>query len=141
MRLVCGDELRDYLPEIAALIKEKLPTLTGIERMQAIAVVSGTVKAVVLYSDYSPADVQMHVASYSPNWCKRGVLRGLFHYPFEQLRVRRVTAMISKKNKHTRRFVERLGFRLEGVHPEALPDGTAITSYGMLRKDCRWIDG
>jgi RimJ/RimL family protein N-acetyltransferase len=142
MRLVCDpDELRPVLPECADLIREQLPNVYNIDKHTMIAVVDscGRVAALVLYGDYTPENLQMHIASRSPNWCKRGVLRGLFHYPFEQLRVGRVTAIISKSNKHARRFVERIGFRLEGVHPRMMPSGGASCSYGLIKEDCRWL--
>lgn len=139
MRLVCGDALYPYLPQIAVLMQRHLPGIdpTG---AQAIAVVDERVRAVVLYDQCTGANIHMHIASDDPKWCSRKMLRGLFGYPFHQLQVRRVTAMTAKGNKHARRFLERLGFRLEGVHPESLEDGGALCSYGMLKRDCRWID-
>lgn len=142
MRLVCDpDGLREVLDQCVALIQEQLPNVYGIERHTMIAVVDscGEVKALVLYGDFTPENLQMHIASRSPEWCKRGVLRGLFSYPFEQLRVGRVTAIISKSNKHARRFVERIGFRLEGVHPRMMPGGAASCSYGLIKDNCRWL--
>ena len=140
MRLVTGDALYPFLPQIADMIREHLPEVRGIENHQAIAIVSGQdVLAVLLYGNYSPEDVWMHVASISPRWCTRAVLRGIFGYPFNQLRVRRVTALVAKSNKHCRQFIERLGFSHEGTHPESLPNGGATCSYGMTRKHCKWI--
>lgn len=140
MNLVMGDALYPYLPQIADLVREHLPNVQRLEEHQAIAIVSGEVcKAVVLYGDYDPANVQMHVASNDPKWCSRSVLRGLFGYPFNQLRVRRVTALVKKSNRHTRQFLERVGFTHEGTHPQALPDGGTMLSYGMTRNACKWI--
>ena len=138
MRLVCGDGLRPYLPQIAELIRRGIPTFTlDPERTQAIAAVNGqSVCAVVLYDHYRGQDIEMSIASTGPEWCKRGILAGFFDYPFNQLGCGRVTAIIQKKNRLARRFVTRLGFRQEGVHP--YPDETMI-SYGLLRKDCRWL--
>ena len=135
-----GDALYPYLPQLAELIKAQLPDVENIENHQAIAIVSGeVVKAVILYGDYTATNLQMHIASIDPSWCQRGVLRGLFDYPFNQLRVRRVTALIAKKNRKARKFVERIGFVLEGVHPQMLPDGGAVCSHGMTRDKCKWI--
>lgn len=136
-----GDALYPYLPQIAKLIEEQLPEVDNVDQHQAIAIVSGEdVKAVVLYGDYSRTDIRMHIASVDPSWCKKGVLRGCFAYPFNQLRVMRVTAIVPKKNKHARRFNERLGFVHEGTHPRSMPDGSATCSYGMVKEKCRWIN-
>jgi RimJ/RimL family protein N-acetyltransferase len=135
-----GDALYPYLPQVADLIREKLPDFGSVADHQAIAIVSGEIcKAVVLYGDYTPENVYMHIASADPSWCQRGVLRGCFSYPFNQLRVMRVTAIVPKKNKHARRFNERLGFVHEGTHPRSMPDGGATCSYGMVREKCKWI--
>jgi RimJ/RimL family protein N-acetyltransferase len=140
VNLVCGDDIRPFLGQCAELIREQLPDVHNIENHQMIAVEScGEIQALVLYGDYTPENLQMHIASRSPKWCKRGVLRGLFHYPFEQLRVGRVTAITSKGNKRARRFLERLGYRLEGVHPKMLSGGRAGCSYGLIKDDCKWL--
>lgn len=138
MRALCGDALYPFLPQIADLIRTHLSDIEAIERHQAIAVVNGQeVEAVILYGDYTRDDIRMHIASSSPRWCQRGILRALFDFPFGQLRVGRVTAIIQKSNRKARRFVERIGFRLEGVHPR--DGGPTLCSYGMTRASCRWL--
>ena len=138
--LVMGDALYPYLPQIAKMIDDQLPEVENVDQHQAIAIVSGEVaKAVVLYGDYTRFDLRMHIASVDQTWCQRGILRGCFSYPFNQLRVRRVTALVPKKNKHARRFNERLGFVHEGTHPQSMADGGAMCSYGMVREKCKWI--
>lgn len=140
MNLVMGDALYPFLPEIAVLVREQLPEISNIENHEAIAIViGGKVAAVVLYGDYTRENIQMHIASKNKRWCQKRVLRGLFSYPFNQLRVRRVTALIAKRNKTARHFIERIGFQHEGTHPESLPDGGALCSYGMMRKNCKWL--
>lgn len=140
MRLLAGDALYPYLSDIAALIHRDLPGI-DVTQAQAIAVVDETVLAVILYDRFTGADIHMHIASASPKWCNRKVLRGLFRYPFEQLSTRRVTAMTTKSNKVARQFLERLGFRLEGTHPQSGTNGETMCSYGLLRRDCRWVNG
>ena len=141
VRLICADDLRPWLPDIAELVREHPIDIPpqDIASMEAIAAVADRVLAVVFYSHFNGADVQMHITSRDPRWCSRGTLRGFFHYPFEQLRVRRVTAIIRKKNRRARRMNERLGFKLEGVHRQCYPDGATGVSYGMTRDECRWL--
>jgi len=107
---------------------------------RAIGVGDGdNIRGVVVYDTFSSADCNMHVASDgSGRWLTREFLCHAFSYPFIQLRLRRVTAMVPAKNLHALRFDEKLGFVREGYHPHGMPDDDLI-SLGMLRKNCRFI--
>lgn len=99
----------------------------------------GELVAVVVYDSFSAADCNMHVASDGRGtWLSRSVLVAVFHYPFVQLKLRRVTALIPAKKTHAIRFNEHLGFKLEGFCPEAMPDDD-LQIRGMLRRECRFI--
>ncbi len=99
----------------------------------------GKLCAVIVYDCFGPVDCNMHVASDgSRTWLTRRVLVEVFSYPFVQLNLRRVTALIPMKKTHAIRFNEHLGFKLEGLCPEAMPDDD-IQIRGMLRRECRFI--
>jgi hypothetical protein len=74
-----------------------------------------------------------------PGWLTRKSLRAFFHFPFVQLKCRRVTGIVHRKNKRARDVNERMGFRLEGVCKHGFETGDAII-YGMTRAECRWIE-
>lgn len=102
----------------------------------------GSLAAAVVYSEYRPgADVRASIAATRADWATRGVLRELFRYPFETLGVPRITILVSEKNEKSRKMVKKMGFSQEGVHPLAWEGRETALSYGMLRQDCRWIDG
>jgi RimJ/RimL family protein N-acetyltransferase len=63
----------------------------------------------------------------------------LFDYPFNQLGCRRMTAMVGRRNKRSRKICEGLGFKLEGVHLKGLDGEQDVFSYGLLKEHCRWI--
>ena len=86
-----------------------------------------------------PAMIEMSIASDSPKWCSRENLDALFGYPFRQLKVSRVQATVHRKNRHARRFVERLGFVYEGMGRRAWPTGGDAAVYSMLPHECRWL--
>lgn len=100
----------------------------------------GEIVAVAIYNNYRHPNIEITFAISSPHWASRGAVREILSYPFHQLGCRRVTAITEARNMKARRFLEHLGFDLEGYHPEAFPTGDAI-SYGLLRANAaRWID-
>ena len=95
--------------------------------------------AAVIYTDYSRFNICMHVAAEGRQWMTKGFLFAVFDYPFNQLQVDRVTAFVASKNLRSRRFVEHIGFTREGALREA-HHGDDLIAYGMLRRECRWIE-
>lgn len=99
----------------------------------------GVLVGVTVFDSFSEVDVDMHVASDgSCEWLSKEYLFRCFTYPFTQLNMRRVTALVPAKNKAALEFNSRLGFIREGVHRHAQPDDDLI-SMGMLREECKWI--
>lgn len=92
----------------------------------------------VLYNNWRGASIETHWAG-EPGWMTRAHLRCLFAYPFLQLKCRRVTGIIRRRNKTARKIAEKLGFRLEGVARQGYEDGEDAMIYGMLKTDCRWL--
>jgi RimJ/RimL family protein N-acetyltransferase len=100
----------------------------------------GAIIAGVVYHSYRPKyNIEMSIAAITPKWATRKTLKALFAYPFMQLGLPRVTAVVSAKDKSVQRFDERLGFKREGLMRDAHPDGDAVI-YGLLRKDCKYIE-
>lgn len=123
---------------IAERVREQPDTLVGAMPFEvAAAVESNKIKGAVLYSNYRGVSIEMTCAG-EPGWLTKGNLRGFFSYPFEQLKCRRVTAIVHADNARSRDLVERLGFKSEGVCRDGFADGDACI-YGMIRSDCRWI--
>ncbi len=93
----------------------------------------------VVYNNWRDANIEMTVASDTPRWCSRAVLRGLFWYPFGQIGCHRVTGTTEHTNQSVRAFLCRIGFCEEGVMRRAFRNGSDAVIYGMLREECRWI--
>ena len=68
-------------------------------------------------------------------------LRQIFEYPFKQLEVSRLQAQTSVKNLRCRAFIERLGFKLEGLARKAHDGEQDAAVYSMLPGECRWLGG
>lgn len=92
----------------------------------------------VLYTTFSPTNLYLHCAIEGP--VTRGDIAEVLGFAFNSFGVLRVTACIAKANKKSRAFVRRLGFRQEGVHPCALPNGRTLVTTGLLRDHCKWLD-
>jgi RimJ/RimL family protein N-acetyltransferase len=104
----------------------------------AIGLWEGEILCGVVYNDHGHGNIEMGIYTTNPRWCSRSNLRVFFQYPFVQLQARRVTVQIPKRNRHARRFVERLGFVLEGNVRQGFGSDDCII-YGMLSTECRWI--
>jgi RimJ/RimL family protein N-acetyltransferase len=102
----------------------------------------GELVAGVVYEQHTGPNVMMHVASDgSRYWMTPAYMAACFRYPFLQLEVNRVTGLVRSDNAAAQRFDEALGFKPEGVLREAASDGTDMILYGMLKRECRYLDG
>jgi len=100
----------------------------------------GYLVAGVVYNNWSGAGVCAHIGALpGRRWMTRAFLRAMFEYPFVQCNRRRITALVARKNRHARRFVENLGFKHEGCVRHALERDDWIL-YGMLREECRFLE-
>ena len=101
----------------------------------------GEILAVVIFNNLFPNNsVDMHVASApGSRWLTRDFLGVTFCYPFLQLDLRRVNAKVGANNTAVIRFLTKLGFTHEGTHPEAWDAGVDLLSFGLLKKDCRFL--
>jgi len=121
------------------LVKEKLPFMNNFEKTEYIAFSNNDkISSICLYNNYLPKrNMEMTIVSFDKNWCTKSVLETYFKYPFSHIDINRVSATIKKHNKIARRFVEKLGFRLEGTIRELYEDDDACI-YGLLKKDNKW---
>lgn len=91
----------------------------------------------VVYNDWNGASVCMHCAG-GNGWLTRTLLWYAFDYPFNQLKVKRATALIGEGNTPARTLNEQLGFRYETRIRDAHPTGDMIVME-MRREWCRWL--
>lgn len=98
----------------------------------------GQIVAGVAYTDYNGVNVCMHVAADGKDWLRREFLWTCFDYPFNQLKVKRITGLVGEGNAQARKFDEHIGFTLETTLAGAHPTGDLLV-YRMLRSECRWL--
>lgn len=99
----------------------------------------GKLIAGVLYEDFNKTNIAAHIAGLpDKKWMCRMFLWAMFDYPFNQLKVKRITGVVAASNLAARRFDEHLGFTLEATLKDAHPDGDLLI-YCMRREQCRWL--
>ncbi len=113
MRLIFGQD-----KAVAEWTMRRIPYMNEIGPFTAIGVArDGVPVAGVIYHGYDKKfdTMMMSIAADTPRWAQRGVLLGLLHYPFEQLRVRKLWAIVASSNKRALRFDKGIGFTQEAI--------------------------
>jgi L-amino acid N-acyltransferase YncA len=92
----------------------------------------------MIYTNFTPFNCELSAVLDDPRCCSLNVLRELFSYPFYQLNLRRVTAVVRESNEKSSKVCQRQGFRLEGVHLHWFGEDHGLI-WGMLKEDCKWL--
>jgi RimJ/RimL family protein N-acetyltransferase len=92
----------------------------------------------VVFSQWTGPNIFVAVAVDDPRAVTRRFLYLCCWYPFEQLKCRRVTALVDEDNSRSISSVEHLGFTREATLVDAAPNGDVIV-FRMLKRDCRWL--
>lgn len=100
---------------------------------------NGELVAGVVYSDYNGVNFVAHIASDgSKRWMTKEYLWLIFHYPFIQVNVNRITCLIGEANKESVSLCEHFGFELEARLKGAHASGDLLI-YCLWKKDCRFL--
>ncbi len=126
---------------VAKWVQRQFPDAPNFDPCTAIGVADDNrLIAGIVYYNYYPHMLDASIAATDPRWCTRRVLRAIFAYPFLQLGVRRIQMSVPKRDKRSRRKLERFGFTLEGKQRAAMPDGSDAVGYSMLRHEAeQWL--
>lgn len=113
------------------------------EKYSALGLEShGELIAGVVFERAIGASLLMHVASNGArHWMTPAYMAACFRYAFIQENTGIVIGLVREDNGMARRFDEHLGFTERGRLPHACIDGTGIVVYGMLKSECRYLDG
>jgi hypothetical protein len=100
----------------------------------------GRIVACAVFNNYRVPNIEITFVTSSPRWASPNAVKRIIRYPFLELNCKRITAIIEATNQPARAFLCRLGFKLEGVHPEVFASGAGAETYGLLLKDAgRWV--
>ena len=127
-------------PRVGEWVREAIPKVRcWTEGFKSLAAVeNGELVGAVVYDAFTPYECCIHVRLDKPGCKTPQVLREVFSYPFEQLKLRRLTGLVGSNNEKGRKLCIWLGFHLEGCKKDALGDENEMV-YGMVREDCRWL--
>jgi RimJ/RimL family protein N-acetyltransferase len=91
----------------------------------------------VVFDSWNGNSICMHVAG-EGNWYSRSFGKAVFGYAFNQLKVKKALAPVDSANEKSKRFCERIGFRLEATITSAGKTGDLLI-YSMTPEQCRWL--
>lgn len=99
----------------------------------------GQLVAGVAYNEFNGVNMNAHIAAEGKHWLTRKFLWAMFHYPFVQAGVQRLTGLVGEGNMAARRFDEHLGFDFETQLTGAHPTGDLLV-YVMWKRNCKWLE-
>jgi hypothetical protein len=99
----------------------------------------------VLFTDWNRGSVLLHCAVFPPKGALgRDLIWLTFQYAFNQLKVKKMIALVPEWNYQSRNISLKLGFKIEYKmddvfnNPEPILNGMYIMS--MTREECRWLN-
>lgn len=89
----------------------------------------------IVFSIYSEYNIYLTIYSEDKRWCSRRVINFVYEYCFTVLCRKKITCIAARKNKKIKKFLTRLGFRLEGVIRYGRLDGNSAFIFGLCFDD------
>jgi len=130
----------DEAERVGQWCAERLPNYVGWSGYyQAIGLErGGKLTAGVVYTNASPTNVVASIVLEAP--FTRRFLYVAFWYPFCQLGVPRISALVEEWNTKSLHLCERLGFKREGRMRKAAAAGGDVIALGILKEEAsRWL--
>lgn len=94
----------------------------------------------IVGSDWRGHDLCLSIFATRPDFLRPEMIVEACAWCFRAKGLKRITAEIAKKNRRARKFVEHVGFRLEGTLRHGWHDGNDdMCIYGMTAETCRWL--
>lgn len=126
---------------VFAFVSQIMP-MAMVEGMKGVGLEKdGELIAGALYEGYNGHNVWVHLAG-APGrkWMNRQFLWYGFHYPFNEMGVKRLSGYVNASNTDARRLNEHLGYEEEARLKGAAPDGGDVILYVMWRENCRFLE-
>ena len=126
---------------VFAFVSEIMP-MSPVGGMKGIGLEKdGELIAGALYEGFNGQNVWVHLAGQpGKRWMNREFLRYGFHYPFNEMGVKRISGYVNASNTEARRLNEHFGYQEEVRLKGAAPDGGDVILYVMWRENCRFLE-
>jgi len=129
--IVQGQEVGEWVCQKAA--KQSNPLFQAIGQISNYELVIS-----VLYNGYTGISISIHSRCDIPAKVSREFYWAIFNYPFNVLKVKRLTGLVSTANLKAQKLDEHLGFERETIIKDYFPDGDGIV-YIMRPENCRFL--
>jgi hypothetical protein len=101
---------------------------------------AGEIHAVIWFNAFYSTYASLHIASNGgKRWATRAVLRTVFAFAFEHLKLTRLNFLVSVNNVAVQVLALKVGLRIEGTTRCGANDGSDGILFGMLAQECRWL--
>lgn len=101
---------------------------------------SGRPAGAVLYTNFRESSIEFTAAG-EPGWMTRQTIREMFAFPFVELKVWNLLALIKRGNRVARETSRGLGFTELCVLESGGAKRDDIILHNMTRDKCRWLPG
>lgn len=140
MLAIPGGKLTDEIGKYVALkVGMTRPLTPGMFTAFAIVDDSKNLVAGVVITEFRGTDCEIICAGESAMAWRPHVCKAVFSYIFNQLGCVRCTSITLKGNTRARRFLEGLGFCLEGNLRLGYDGKRDALIYGLLGSECRYL--
>jgi RimJ/RimL family protein N-acetyltransferase len=92
----------------------------------------------VIFTDYNTNSIQLHCASFMPNWLSKDLLSAVFGYVFDELECTKAFAPVPSNNDAALALDYKLGFKYVTTVPGIFVDADLVV-LDMERDTCRWL--
>ena len=99
-------------------------------------------KGGVLFTDYWGGSVAIHMAGFRKYWVSKAMVYLAFDYPFRQLGVKKLFALVPEWNVVSRNNTLHLGFKIEHKVDDVFNNADGVNGMyicSMKKEECRWL--
>jgi RimJ/RimL family protein N-acetyltransferase len=127
-----AERVGEFCSKLMGNIQWGVHTAIGIER-------DGELIGGVVYDGFNGRNIWAHIAGKpGTRWLTRSFLYAMYHYPFVQLGVERITGPVDSTNLEAIRLDTHMGFVHEATLRGASPNGDLLL-FVMWKQNCRYL--
>jgi RimJ/RimL family protein N-acetyltransferase len=84
--------------------------------------------------------MEIHSASFRPNWAVTELQWAVFNYIFRVRRIKKLFGRVPEHNTRARKFNRKLGFVEEVIIEDVYPGGEGLVVMSMYAEGCKFLD-